>query len=258
MSKTKKERSRSRSRSRSLLPLRAAATRARHTRCPARRQRRPPPLRGRSDPPALLQCTAAAVGAAGPPAGVQSLRRGAALGALLAARGEEREERANLEREETHVPCFTRNPLSFLLSTTALDYMYLDCGGKSRARGARPPAAGRCSTRHWSGGNLRTGTPRSKILSAVLRPPDVLSLARPVLCEHEGTHDAMMGEHGFLSHSLLALDRGRAQPDGTTRPAGSSTATEPCDLLAVEIEAQANPNPSRIPDPNPNPIPNRL
>ena len=46
----------------------------------------------------------------------------------------------------------------------------------------------------------------------------------------------MMGEHGFLSHSLLALDRGRAQPDGATRPAGSSTATEQCDLMAVEIE----------------------
>ena len=94
MSKTKKERSRCRSRS--LLPLRAAATRARHTRCPARRQRRPPTLRGRSDPPAVLQCTAAAVGAAGPPAGVQSLRRSAALGAL-AARGEEREERRLLQ-----------------------------------------------------------------------------------------------------------------------------------------------------------------
>ena len=113
--------------------------------------------------------------------------------------------------------------------------MYLDCCGKSRARDARPPEI--CP------------------LFCVPRT----SLARPVgpVCA-EGTRGAMMGEHGLLSHSLLALDRGRAQPDGATRPAGSSTATEPCDLLAVEIEAQANPNPNPIPDPNPDPIPNRL
>ena len=48
----------------------------------------------------------------------------------------------------------------------------------------------------------------------------------------------MMGEHGFLPHSLLALGRGRAQQrDSATRPAGSSTATEQCDLMAVDIEA---------------------
>ena len=52
-----------------------------------------------------------------------------------------------------------------------------------------------------------------------------------------GTGRSMMGEHGFLSHSLLALGRGRAQRDGATLPAGSSTATEQCDLTAVEIEA---------------------
>ena len=50
-----------------------------------------------------------------------------------------------------------------------------------------------------------------------------------------------MGEHGFLSHSLLALDRGRAQPDGATRPAGSSTATEQCDLMAVDEAVGAAP-----------------
>ena len=46
----------------------------------------------------------------------------------------------------------------------------------------------------------------------------------------------MLGEHGFLSHSLLSPSK-RA---GATRAAGSSTATEQCDLRAVEIETDAS------------------
>tara|TARA_B100000795_G_C22446539_1_gene304023 strand:- start:287 stop:475 length:189 start_codon:yes stop_codon:yes gene_type:complete len=42
----------------------------------------------------------------------------------------------------------------------------------------------------------------------------------------------MLGEHGFLSRSLLSPSK-RA---GATRAAGSSTATEQCDLRTVETE----------------------